>query len=234
MSDSVQPVGVDAAWLGDVADAPTECPIVTTKQRFEGRVWSVRTDSVRIGGNIVDRDFVVHTGAVAVIALDASDRVFLLRQYRHPVAMSLFEPPAGLLDVTGEDPLLTAKRELAEEAGLVAQQWDVLVDFLNSPGGSSESIRVYLARDVQRREGGRIQTGEAEELDLPGVWIPLDEAVDLVLRGDLGNPTAVVGVLAVAQAREHGWAALRPADTPWPARDHLLAADRVRTDVVGH
>ena len=221
-------------WTGPIRDEFVEHEITSKTERFVGRVWTVRTDSVNIDGHRVDRDIVVHTGAVAVIALDLAERVYLLRQYRHPVGMALFEPPAGLIDVVGESPLLTAQRELAEEAGLVATQWDVLVDYFNSPGGSTEAIRVYLAREVEAREGGRIFTGEAEERSMPGVWVALEEAVELVLSGELGNPSAVVGILAAAQARQLGWRTLRPADTPWPVRDRLIAAGRVRTRRSGH
>ncbi len=80
---------------------------------------------------------------------DAGD-VLLLRQYRHPVGMDLWEIPAGLLDVEGEDFVVGAARELAEEADLVADRWNVLADFFNSPGSSSEAIRIYLARGVER------------------------------------------------------------------------------------
>ena len=73
--------------------------------------------------------------------------------------------------------------------------------------------------------------GEAEEIDLPGSWVPIDDAVALVLRGEIGNPTAVVGVLAVAEARRMNWTTLRPVDTHWPVRDHLMETGRVRTDV---
>ena len=218
-------------WTGPVRDEIADYPATSTVTRFSGHVWDVRTDLVTIGDHTVERDFVAHTGAVAVIALDADERVYLLRQYRHPVGMFLFEPPAGLLDVDGEPPWITASRELAEEAGLEAEHWSVLVDFFNSPGGSSESIRIYLAQGLIQRAGGRIHTGEAEEVDLPGCWVPIDEAVELVLKGQLGNPTAVVGVLAVAEARRTRWETLRPVDAPWPVRDYLMSQGRVRTDV---
>lgn len=220
-----------AQWSEPVRDSFADYPVLEHLKRFEGRVWDVQTDVVTIGEHTVERDFVAHTGAVAVIALDDEDRVYLLRQYRHPVGMYLFEPPAGLLDVDGEPASVTASRELAEEAGLEAEQWNVLVDFFNSPGGSSEAIRVYLARGVREREAGRIHTGEAEEVDLPGCWVPLEDAVNLVLAGEIGNPTAVVGVLAAAEARRKGWRTLRPVDAPWHVRDHLMASGRVRTDV---
>lgn len=220
-----------ADWTGLVRDEPADLPVSSTVERFSGRVWDVRTDLVTIGEHTVERDFVAHTGAVAVIALDDQERVYLLRQYRHPVGMYLFEPPAGLLDIDGEPAWITASRELAEEAGLEAQAWHVLVDFFNSPGGSSEAIRIYLARDLAMREGGRIHTGEAEEVEMPGCWVDVDDAVEMVLGGQIGNPTAVVGVLAVAEARRSRWETLRPVDAPWPVRDHLMSQGRVRTDV---
>ncbi len=220
-----------STWNGPVRDEHADFQVVESVTRYRGHVWDVQTDLVTIGGQTVERDFVAHTGAVAVIALDCEDRVYLLRQYRHPVGMYLFEPPAGLIDVEGEVPLLTAKRELAEEAGLEAETWHVLIDYFTTPGGSSETIRIYLARDLLLLEGGRIQTGEAEEADLPGQWVPLDDAVSLILSAQIGNPTAVVGVLAAAQAKQADWRTLRAADAPWPTREYLLAHGRVRTDV---
>lgn len=218
-------------WVGTVGDEPVDYPVVGSVNRFLGQVWSVKTDTVNIDGHVVDRDFVVHTGAVAVAAIDDEGRIYLLRQYRHPVAMMMFEVPAGLLDVAGEDALNTAKRELAEEAGLEASEWHVLVDFFTSPGGLSEAIRVFLARDLRAREGGRVLTGEAEEADMPGCWVDLDEAANRVFDGSLGNPTTVVSILAAVTARASGWESLRPGDSDWPVRQHLLDAGRVRTDV---
>lgn len=218
-------------WTGEVRDGPVDYPVVRSVDRFVGQVWSVQTDTVNIDGQLVDRDFVVHTGAVAVAAIDDQGRIYLLRQYRHPVAMMMFEVPAGLLDVAGEDALNTAKRELAEEAGLEAGKWNVLVDFFTSPGGLSEAIRVFLARDLQAREGGRVLTGEAEEADMPGCWVNLDDAAKLVLDGSLGNPTTVVSILAAVNARGSDWESLRSGDTDWPARQYLLDTGRVRTDV---
>lgn len=220
-----------ATWDGNVRDEPAGFDVVDSITRYRGYVWDVQTDRVTIGEQTVERDFVAHTGAVAVIALDDQDRVYLLRQYRHPVGMYLFEPPAGLIDIDGEPPLLTAKRELAEEAGLEADTWNVLVDYFTSPGGSSEVIRMYLARDLRVLPGGRIQTGEAEEVDLPAQWVRLPDAVSLVMQAKIGNPTAVLGVLAAAEAQRSGWTSLRPPDSPWPVRDYLLGQGRVRTDV---
>ncbi len=228
MSEGPHPGG---EWTGDVSDTPVDFPVTNSVDRFVGQVWTVRTDTVDIDEHIVDRDYVVHTGAVAVAAIDDAGRIYLLRQYRHPVGMMMFEVPAGLLDVAGEGALATAKRELAEEAGLEARDWNVLVDFFTSPGGLSESIRVFLARDLTAREGGRVLTGEAEEAEMPGCWVDLDEAANLVLGGQLGNPTTVVSILAAVRARSEDWVSLRPGDAAWSARDHLLDTGRVRTDV---
>lgn len=205
----------DEAWTGPLRDTAAPADLIARTARFEGYVWSVTSDRVRLPeGSIVTRDVVVHPGAVGVLALDESDRVLLIRQYRHPAGGYLMELPAGLRDVEGEPPLVTAQRELAEEAGLEAAQWSVLVDFFNSPGGSTEAFRCYLARGLQRLPGGRAQTGEAEEAHLPQVWVALDEAVRAVLDGDLHNPTTAVGVLAAAAARDRHWSTLRPAEGP--------------------
>jgi len=217
----------DEEWQGPVADEPWQRGVLGSEHRFSGRVWSVRTDRVDFDGHVAHRDVLLHLGAVAVIALDEHDRVLLIRQYRHPVGMYLFEPPAGLLDVPGEDPQVTAQRELAEEAGYRARRWDVLVDLLNSPGGSSEAIRVYLARDLEPLPNGRPRTSEAEEAHLPRAWVPLDEARDLVLAGRVGSVSAVCGILAAWSERQRGWSGLRPADATWPARAAIGAAGRI-------
>lgn len=218
---------LDEEWTGEVADAPERRPIIDSEPRFSGRIWSVRSDTVDFDGARAVRDVLLHLGAVAVIALDDEDRVLLVRQYRHPVAMALFEPPAGLLDVEGEPPWETAARELAEEAGYTARIWHTLVDLLNSPGGSSEAIRVYLARGLEPLSGGRQHTGEAEERHLPRAWVPLDQARDLVLSGRVQSPSAVCGILAAWASRCDGWASLRAPDAPWESRSVIMEAGRV-------
>lgn len=213
-------------WPGEVADAPVEVPVLSSTHRFRGGIWEVRSDDIVFAGQRVTRDLMVHPGAVGVVALDDDDQVLLIRQYRHPVGQFLFEPPAGVLDHPGEDPLAAAQRELAEEAGITASEWHVLVDFANTPGGSSETFRCFLARGLAPLDGGRRYTGEAEEIDLPRTWVPLDEAKDSVLAGRLANPTTVAGVLAAWCARETGWSSLRPADSAWPMREWVVATGR--------
>jgi len=204
---------------GPIRDERADLEVVSSETVFDGVVWDVRREQVRLAdGQTVVREVLVHTGAVGIVALDEQDRVLLVRQYRHPVRRYLWEPPAGLLDIEGEDPLAAARRELAEEANLRAADWHVLVDFFNSPGGNTEAFRCYLARGLEHVPEDERHEGEGEERDMPVAWVPLDEARDLVLGGHLHNPTAVTGVLAAWAARESGWRTLRPADAPWPER----------------
>jgi len=211
----------DAARSGEVVDLVDRQPVVTERTVFAGRVWDVRQDTVRLGRSPdtedVVREYIEHPGAVAIIALDDHDRVLLVRQYRHPVKSYLWEAPVGLLDVEGEPPWETAKRELLEETHHVAATWHVLYDVYNSPGSSSEALRCYLARDV-RPAGGERYVGDGEERDMPHRWAPLDDLVDRCLRGDLHNPHTIGGILAAHVARASGWDRLRPADATWPER----------------
>ncbi|MFC4556471.1 NUDIX domain-containing protein [Georgenia faecalis] len=185
-----------------------------------GRVFDLVADDVRLHPDAapVRREYLDHPGAVAVVALrDGTDgeEVLLVEQYRHPVRALLWEVPAGLLDVDGEDYLEAAQRELAEEADLRAARWDVLVDYFTTPGGSNESLRVYLARDVSPVPADERHAREDEEAGMPTEWVRLDDAVAAVHAGRIHNPSAVVGVLAAASARAQGWAPLRPADATW-------------------
>lgn len=187
------------------SDEARALPTLAREEIFSGRVWDVVAEDVDLGdGVVVRREYVEHPGAVAVVALDADRRVLLLRQYRHPVRAFLWEPPAGLLDVAGEAPLEAARRELAEEADLRARSWEHLVTFRSSPGGSSEQIVVFLARDLEPVPEAERHVRIEEEAGMEPVWLPLEEAVEAVLAGRLHSPTAVVGVLAAAARLARG------------------------------
>lgn len=190
--------------------------VVSSQTVYRGRIIRLRQDVVSMPGETTgQRDVVEHPGAVGVVALDGQGRVLLVNQYRHPVRRHLDELPAGLLDVDGEPALETAKRELAEEAGYAADTWHVLVDTLTSSGMTDEAIRVFLARDV--REVDR-DVQEHEELDMTSSWVPLEQAVQRVLAGELENGMAAVGLLAADRVVRDGFATLRPSDAPWPSR----------------
>jgi ADP-ribose pyrophosphatase len=200
----------------------TDFDTVSSRIVYTGHVLTLRADEVRMpGGEVKVREVVEQPGAVGIVALDDADRVVLIRQYRHPIGDRLVELPAGLLDVPGEKAHQAAVRELAEEVALTARHWDVLVDLRNSPGLSTEAVRVYLARDLAQVPEVDRHVGVDEETDLGVHRRPLDEAVAAVFTGEIQNALAVSGLLAAAYARDHGWSTLRPADSPWPARpDH--------------
>ena len=183
--------------------------------RYAGPIFTVYSDRVTMsGGEAATRDVVENKGAVGVVALDDAGRVVLIRQYRHAVRLRLWELPAGLRDVAGEPPATTAARELAEEADLRAGRFDLLIDLHTSPGFCSESIRLFLARDLTPVPDADRYRRTDEEADLETAWFDLDEAVAMVLRGEITNAAAAGGLLAAARARDEGWVTLRPADTP--------------------
>nr|WP_239029040.1 NUDIX hydrolase [Pseudonocardia acidicola] len=183
---------------------------------------ALRADEVEMpGGRAATREILEHPGAVAIAAVGADDRIMLIHQYRHAVRRRLWEMPAGLLDVAGEDPVETAKRELVEEAGLAASDWSVLLDLVPSPGFSEESVRVYLARGLT--EVGRPAPADNEEADLERRWVSLPDAVRMAFDGTIVNATTVAGVLAV-HAVADGAADPRPLDAEWPDRPTRFAA----------
>lgn len=201
-----------------LADQPTPHKVAASEVVWSGRIVDMVEDRVVVveGEEPVVRQYTRHPGAVAVVVIRGeagAEEVLLERQYRHPVQASLWEIPAGLLDIPGEDPRVAAQRELAEEADMVADRWDVLVDYFTSPGGSTEALRVFLAREV-RDSDARFER-EDEEATMEYAWVRLGDALTMVLDGRLHNPSAVIGILAAHAARGRGWAGLRPADAPW-------------------
>lgn len=204
-----------------LADSKESWPVSSSEiVHSTGRVISVRRDHVvpPSEGEPFVRDVVVHPGAVGVVALDPNNRMLLVRQYRHPVGFRLLEPPAGLLDVAGEDYRIGAERELWEEAATKAADWRVLVDAFTSPGLTNEAVRIFLARDLS--EASEVYDRLHEEADMETVWAPLVDVVGAVLAGDLHNPILVMGALAAWTALNGpGFDSLRPADSPWPAKD---------------
>lgn len=203
----------DAAPLRDEAGRRD---VAASRTVYHGMVWDILRDTVDFAPGVrFDREYVHHTGAVAVLAVDEHDRMLLIRQYRHPAARTLWELPAGLLDVDQETAPAAARRELREETGHDAGGVQTLLDFRPSPGGSDEVIRIYLATGVtERAEEGFERTDEEAELETR--WVRVDEVARAVLAGDLTSGSLVAGVLALLGHRTLG-APLRAADLPWPA-----------------
>jgi ADP-ribose pyrophosphatase len=196
---------------------------VASETIYVGNIFALRADEVSMpNGRIARREVVEHYGAVAIVAMDESNNIALIYQYRHPVGHRLWELPAGLLDVDGEAPHLTAARELEEEAGLKARDWGVLVDVVSAAGFSDECVRVFLATGLT--DVGRPEAHD-EEADLTLKWFPLVDAVEMVLSGEIVNSLAVAGILA-ARTIDRDVQALRPIDAPWPDKPSRFAARR--------
>jgi 8-oxo-dGDP phosphatase len=202
--------------VAQIRDEAGVWPVANSVVLARGKIVTLRRDTVQMpDGVLADREVIEHPGAVAVVALDAEGRVLLILQYRHPAAAKLWEIPAGLRDVAGEPLVETARRELLEEAGCRAADWRVLTDSLNSPGISTERLRIFLARDLTVvPEAEREYVPEHEEAYLQVAWVPLDQAVHDVFSGDIHNGVTIVGILSAYAAREHEFTALRRADEP--------------------
>ncbi|WP_291463337.1 NUDIX hydrolase [Actinomyces sp.] len=201
-----------------IADQPSPHTVASSEVVWSGRIVDMVEDRVVVveGEEPVVRQYTRHPGAVAVVVMrgeEGAEEILLERQYRHPVNASLWEIPAGLLDIPGEDPLVAAERELAEEADLAARRWDVLVDFFTSPGGSTEPLRVFLARDLEAT--GTTFEREDGEATLKYAWVALSTALEWVLAGRLHHASTVIGILSAHAARGRGWEGLREPGAPW-------------------
>lgn len=209
---------LSADQISSIEDRHTPHTVTESTTAWSGRIVDMVEDHVVVveGQEPVVRQYTRHPGAVAVVAMrgeEGAEEILLLRQYRHPVNASLWEIPAGLLDIPGEDSLVAAERELAEEADLKAARWDVLVNFFTSPGGSTEPLRVFLARDLETTETSFER--EDEEATMEYAWVSLSDALDWVLAGRLHNPSTVIGILSAHAARGRGWEGLREPGAPW-------------------
>jgi ADP-ribose pyrophosphatase len=146
---------------------------------FTGRIIDVSVERLLYAnGREYDLDYVRHPGAAAVVAVDDRQRICLVRQYRHGIVDFLWEIPAGKLD-PGEPPQDCAVRELAEETGVIAKRWTSLGSFLPAPGIFTEIIHLYLAQDL---DVGAAAPDADEDLEIQ--WLPLEEAVERVVRGE--------------------------------------------------
>ena len=168
---------------------------MTIKQRtvFRGRVITVNVETVTLPNGVTeDLEIIHHPGGAAVVAVDAQDRVCLLHQFRHAANGYLWELPGGKLD-PGEPPLSTAQRELVEEAGVSALEWQPLGIVVSSPGVFTEVVHLFLARQLEHRSA----TPEASEV-FESRWVPLEEALARALDGDITDGKTVIGLCRAA------------------------------------
>ena len=183
----------------ELADIPEQWPVVQTEDRHrDDWVVALREDWIQRPGAPEEEPFsrlvLEHPGAVVVLAVDDEERVLCLWQYRHPAGRRFVELPAGLLDVDGEDPAVTAQRELVEEAGLAADSWTHLGTSYSSPGISSEIHQYYLARGLREVERGDF-VAHHEEADMQTGWVPYAELRAAALDGRLTDAHTMLAVL---------------------------------------
>jgi ADP-ribose pyrophosphatase len=177
-------------------DQAVDLKVSNREVAFEGRIWNVVRETFDYGEQPLVRDFIEHPGAVAVLAVNESNEILMIRQYRHPVKKYLWEIPAGLLDVAGESHLQAAKREFLEETFHEADHWELLQVFHASPGGNSEQIDIFLATDVRPVDSDYQREGE--EIDMEVRWVPFQEALESVNASEIQSPTAVIAILGYA------------------------------------
>jgi 8-oxo-dGTP pyrophosphatase MutT (NUDIX family) len=157
---------------------------------FTGRIIRVNLETVRLpNGHVAELEIIRHPGGAAIVAVDNSARVCLLRQYRHAVDGWIWELPAGKLEPT-EPPAETARRELSEEAGISAQSWQYLGGYVSSPGVFTEIVHLYLARGLDSVK----MAHEPSEL-IEVHWLDLEEACSRAESGSINDGKTVVGLL---------------------------------------
>jgi 8-oxo-dGTP pyrophosphatase MutT (NUDIX family) len=158
--------------------------------RFRGRVITVNVETVALpNGTVADFEIIHHPGGAAVVAVDEHQQVCLIRQYRPAADGWVWELPAGRLE-PDEPPAETARRELIEEAGREARDWQSLGSILSSPGVFAETLHLFLARDLRPCETAR-EPYEVIEVH----WIPLAEAVRRALTGELRDAKTIIALL---------------------------------------
>jgi ADP-ribose pyrophosphatase len=173
---------------------PMEERTLSSTRPWTGTRIRVRVDEVeRSDGHRTTREIVEHPGAVAIVAWDG-ERLAMVRQWRHATGEVLLEIPAGTLE-PGELPLATAERELAEEVGLVAHQWEAGPEFFTAPGFCDERMHLYLATDLSQASA----EADADEL-FEATWMILSDALAAIEDGRIRDAKTIVGV---------GWLARR-------------------------
>ena len=169
--------------------------ILKSEYLYRGKILNVRLDQVRLTDDrkqrVVAREIVEHHGAVAIVALDAQERVLLVRQFRSAAQREMLEIPAGTLEI-GEDPALCAVRELKEETGYSALNWETIGKLYPSPGYSTEQMWFYLARDLTASVAAP-EDDESLQLEI----VPFAEAVDKIERGEIVDAKSIVALLRV-------------------------------------
>lgn len=162
--------------------------VISSEEKYRSDIFSVNEEhAVDPSGFEIKRGIVVHNGSAVMMAVDDKKRILLVRQYRLPARQNLWELPAGRLD-EGESPLQAAKRELQEETGYKAKQWDKLASFYPSPGYVSEKMTLFLAADLTEGEARPMEDERIEKR-----WFPHKEVRDLIESGKIIDGKTIIG-----------------------------------------
>ncbi len=167
------------------------------KKVYQGKVIDLYLEQIALpNGVLAELEIVRHPGGAAVVAIDVENRICLLRQYRHAAGGWIWELPAGKLD-PGEAPLVTAQRELEEEAGLCAQRWEPLGKIISSPGVFTEVVHLFLAWGLTQG----VKNNEVHEL-IEVHWLPFTEALAWAYAGEITDAKTLVGLFRAQKIME--------------------------------
>lgn len=161
---------------------------ISSQRPFEGKLISVRVDTVALGsGRRATREIVEHPGAVGILAWDGQ-RLAMVRQWRHAIGGTLLEIPAGTLE-PGEAPRRTAERELGEECGLAAATWAEGPSFFTAPGFCTERLTMFLATGLREE-----QAEQPEDEDLELSWLTMPDALEAIESGRITDAKSLAGI----------------------------------------
>lgn len=163
---------------------------------YEGPVFRVRKHIVDSAGGQSVRDIVEHTGGAIMVALSGDGKILMERQFRKALEREILELPAGKAD-PGEEPIVTATRELSEETGYIPRDVKHLVSYYPTCGYSNEHLHIYICKDLVK---GEQHLDSDESIDLE--WIDTEKCIDLIMEGEIEDSKTIIGILFARQAGE--------------------------------
>lgn len=173
---------------------------IDTALVYEGSFIQVHKDRARLpDGSVSTREYIKHPGAVAILALLDNGNLIMERQFRYAPRQEFIEIPAGKID-HGEDTLITAQRELLEETGYVAKEWQRVATAWPCIGFSDERMEYFIARGLSH-QGSQLDEGEFLEI----FELPPKEAIDWVRQGKITDSKTIVGLFWLEKLLQSNW-----------------------------